>query len=563
MQNLNRRDFIAAGSAALGFATFAPNASAALTEPSMPPAPPSDEERRALIATAKFGLKEAVTSDSGMVICSHPLVARIGVDILRVGGNAADAYLAAALAQTIIEPHMTTITGFLGLTYFNANDKSVRSIDGIANVPMSALPSTPAHMYDGRSAVVPGWWAGFELALKSFASLPKGILMAPAIHYARGGFELYPFLWGEMFAQANWIGKTEGGWEIYFCDGHLRPLESRIVMVRAADTLERLLDEGNDYFYLGAFAQHFCEVVQGDRGVVTPEDFAAYEAHLTEPTHGSYRGLDVYASPAPGGLAMVLMLNMLEQFDIQKHGPPTKSVATLLKMMRILQLGRAERARWTSAEADELPTSTLLSKDYAASRLALLDAEAAINAPIPAHEDSNHITIVDAAGNVATGLHTSGAHPWQNGLFVDGISISAAGYFGATPRPGRRQRSNIAENMFFRDGRPVLACGSPSVGLSENIMQNLVHMFDFGTSIFESVNLPRFGGSSYVLPEHVMIEADMNPAGRAAALKRGMKFEVVTPWNWHHGAFEGIFIDSDGRQLGRGDPRRNSVAMSV
>ncbi len=567
-QTMNRREFLAAGAsgaAAIRLAAM-PGAAAPQGTPSTYQGgwtPPSDDERLALIAEAKFGPKKPASGNSGMVITSHPLVSRIAADILRLGGNAADAYMAAALSQTVLEPHMTTITGFFGLTYYDAARNSVRSIDGIANVPFKALPYSPVHMSDGRSAVVPGWWAGFELALETFGSMPKSVLMQPAIHYARTGYEAHPFLWGEIFAMVGSVGRTEQGREIYMPDGYLPQPGTRIVMQRAADTLERLRDEGNDYFYHGEFAQNFCEVVRANKGVVTPEDFAAYEARLTEPARGTYRDIDLYGSPLPGGGGMVLMLNMLELIDIQRLGPPTDSAVTLYKMLQITAEGRRERSRWRQADSHEYPSEVLLSKEYAEMRLRTMEAEDIVQRSTKMHEDSNHIAVVDADGNVATGLHTSGALPWRNGLFVDGISISASGFFGDKPRGGHRQRSTISENMFFKNGRPALACGSPSVGLAENVVQNVVNIFDFGIPIAEAVNRPRFGGGSYDLPGYTMIESDMNPAGRVLAEKKGAKLDVVNPWNWHHGSFDGIFIDENGRRHACGDPRRNAMAMTA
>ncbi|QIB66981.1 hypothetical protein G3T16_17890 [Kineobactrum salinum] len=176
---------------------------------------------------------------------------------------------------------------------------------------------------------------------------------------------------------------------------------------------------------------------------------------------------------------------------------------------------------------------------------------------------SNHLTVVDGNGNVATALHSCMSLPWTNGLFIDGTSICASGvhYTSGMPERGAHFNSRIVPLMVLKNGKPVLACGSPSVSLYENLVQNITNILDFGMSIEQSVNLPRFGGDWGRGSR--LIEQDIGEELIAAiAAKEGVELDVVNPRHWLHGSFEGIHIEGK-RAYACGDPHRTGVAMAV
>lgn len=526
------------------------------------------EERRSLIAQARFGRKKAVQGTKGMAVTSHPLASRAAINILKQGGNACDAALCASITQTVVEPHMTTITGVLSLLYYDAKTRKTTYMNGGMNTPKAPLPGfSVADLYTGRGVAVPGWWAGFEAALSKHGTKSKAELMAPAIEYARDGFEIHPFLWGEMFEMASKIGRTADGREIYMPEGSLLNPGEILRQPKAARTLERLVAEGNDYFYRGEFAKRFCDVVQKAGGVMTPEDFAAYQVRWQEPARGTYRGYEVLASPPPdnGGTHIIEALNMIELMDLQKQGPPTQSAETLYQMIRITNEVLIEGGKQGDPESHPVPLDVILSKEYARMRFKLLQMGSPLQqSPTAVPPGSNHVTVVDGAGNVATILHSCMSLPWTNGLFVDGISICAAGahFLRIMPKPSHRASAYVAPNIIFKSGQPVLTSGSPSVGLLANILQNTVNILDFGLSIEESIHRPRYGGRSLTsLVPMTMIEADVDERLRKEVLSRGALLEVVNPWNFHHGSFEGIVIDPATKTMSAcGDPRRAGQA---
>jgi gamma-glutamyltranspeptidase/glutathione hydrolase len=223
-----------------------------------------------LIEAAHFGPKQLATSRKGMAICTHPLASQEAINILHEGGNACDAALTCSVTQAVVEPHMTSITGVLSMLYYDAKSGKTTYVNGSGNAPKAELPGFNAgDLRTGRGVAVPGFWAGFEAAAKRHGKLDRKRLIAPAIHYARAGFQTHPFLWGEIFTQAHMLGLTDQGREIFLPHKIIPRPGEMLYQKRAADTLERLAAEGNDYFYRGAFAREFVDVVRGAGGVIT------------------------------------------------------------------------------------------------------------------------------------------------------------------------------------------------------------------------------------------------------------------------------------------------------
>ena len=564
----NRREFlkntlVGASYAGLAGAVHAPSLLAASS------GAVSTSQRHKLLDQAQFGRKTPASGKKGMVICSHPLASQAGVDLLKSGGNAADAALAMSVCQTVVEPHMTGITGVLSMLYFDAKTGQTSYVNGSAARPMADLPGFgAADIAAGRGVAVPGFWAGFEAAHAKHGKASRAAVMAAAIDYAREGFEMHPFLWGEIFTQFHMLALTPQGQEIFMKNNTLPRPGELLVQKRAADTLEALLAEGNEYFYRGAFAKELVDTVQAAGGVLTMDDMARYEARWQEPSEGTYRDYRVVASPPPdhGGSHMIEILNMVELLDLQKLGPPTDSPESLFHMARIAQQVYLDGSMQHDPASHVLPMEILLSKEYAQMRFELMQMDQTLDAgDAPPPPGSNHVTAVDAEGNVATILHSCMSYPWSNGLFAGGVTIVAAGahFLRVMPGPGDRISAYVCPNIIFDGNRPVLASGSPSVSLLQNILQNSVNILDFGIPIGESVNRPRFGGGSYTKPGTLLVELDVDPKVRDAAARRGIRWDTVNPWNWHHGSFEGIHMTADGTTHACGDPRRNAMAIAV
>ncbi len=370
-----------------------------------------------------------------------------------------------------------------------------------------------------------------------------------------------------MFTQMHLLGKYADGREIFFPGNTMLNPGEMLFQKRAADTLERLTEEGNAYFYRGAFAKEYSSVVREAGGVITPDDFARYDVRFDEPARGTYRGYDLVGSPLPdhGGMHVIEIMHMLECLDLPKIGPVNDSAETLWQMARVCAQVYADGGRHRDPKFHRVPIAQILSKEYARMRFDLLQMDAPLataSAEAAPPAGSCHVTAVDAAGNVATILHSCMSLPWSNGLFVNGVTIVASGahFNRVMPSPGERASVYVAPNMVMKNGKPVLVSGSPSASLLQNIVQNTTNMIDFGVPIHESVNRPRFGNVNAALA----VEADFRDDVRDAVRARGLPLAMVNPRNFAMGSFEGIWIDpATGRRSARGDPRRCSMAEAV
>jgi len=521
---------------------------------------------------ARRGRKQTARSAHGMAITSHPLATRTALDVLRAGGNACDAALSAAAVQLIVEPHMTSITGALSLLYHEAATATDRYLNADVNTPLVPLVGFSARDTTmGRGVPVPGFWAGYEAALKQFGSWKTKQLLAPAIALAREGFELDAFLYGEMYHHAHDITRTGSAQarEVFFPAGTMLTPGELLRQERAARTLERLAEEGSAYFYHGDFARHFVRTVQDAGGVITLDDLAAYEVRWQTPVRGTYHGYSLVSSPSPdnGGVLLIQALNMVELLEVPRWGPPARSRETLAALIRIHNDVYA--AGCSHVDGANLDYDTLLSKQHASERLAKLAMGTPSASPVGARPGTNHLVVADGHGNVASLLHSHMAYPWSNGLFVDGFTVSAGGIFflRTMPPPGGRATIYIAPTFVYKGDQLRFALGSPSPSLVANILQNLVNMLDFGMSIEESVHQPRFG--SYTFSDEGwtggnLVEPELIDRHGAYLNERGIYTRIAEPWAWILGAFECIGFDEAGHQMvSCGDPRRLSRAEGL
>jgi gamma-glutamyltranspeptidase / glutathione hydrolase len=573
---MKRRHFI--GNSLLGAAAISTSGYAANNSETTIPPDNWVKRRKKLVSEAYFGRKKGVSSSKGVAISSNPLVSQEAIDVLKAGGNAADAILAASIVQSVVEPHMTTLTGVFSMLYYDAKTGKTKYVNGSCNAPLAhkkaefKMADLPKIVKTANGALVPGFWGGFEKSHQVFGTMPLKKLMANAVRYAKEGFEAYPFLYGEIFDSADWISASEDGREIYFPKGNLIQPNELVIQRKLGDVLTRLQEEGSRYFYHGDFAKNYCKVVQDAGGIVTVADFERYEAMVQDPVKGSYRGYEILASPSPdmGGEVIIEMMQLAELYDWKKNGPIHQSYDSTLKAMQIA--GEVlNKGMFESLMGKQPPLEKRLSKKYAEERFAKLNGKPAALEDLYKAEapkiipGSNHLTVIDAQGNVATVLHSVMALPWNNTLYVDGVSIASPIYHYAmgVPNGGERINARIGPHMFMKNGKPILAGGSPSVSLMENVLQTSINILDFGLPVEEAVHLPRFGGSSIKDPSKKLIERGYNPDVIKNIEKLGVSFDLVRQWQWHMGSYEGVYIDPvTNLRSACGDPRRASQAKA-
>lgn len=526
------------------------------------------------VPAARYGRKPPVSGASGMVVTSHPLATRAARDVLREGGNASDAALAAAATQLVVEPHMTSLTGGLSLLHRDGTTGRATYLNGNVGAPLAPLPDFGgADLTRGRGVPVPGWWPAFDAARRRFATLDTARLLGPAIAAATDGFEVNPFLYGTAYGQQANLGASQQMREVFFEEGHLAVPGQTIRQPRAARTLTRLRDEGMDY-YLGDFARAFTATVAEDGGVITERDFAEYRVLEQQPLRGTYRDAEIVASPPPddGGAQLIQALNMLETVDLARLGPPTSSPETLRLLIQAHNTAYYAPPLRHDLSQDRERLETLLSKEYAHTRMALLETPPShAVAPPPG---TIHISVVDAAGDTVSLTHSHMASGFVNGLFCEGFQLSGGGSFfqRVLPGPGERASVYLAPNIVLQGGRPVVVSGSPSVSLVANVLQNLVNLLDFGMDIEESVAAPRFGARPHT-PERGWQPGNLLEAGfppdvlaevRRWADGQRLWTRTVNPWTALTGNFEAITLDRrSGEARSCADPRRVGAAEAA
>ncbi|WP_077035905.1 gamma-glutamyltransferase [Pelomonas sp. KK5] len=296
-----------------------------------------------------------------------------------------------------------------------------------------------------------------------------------------------------------------------------------------------------------------------------------------EPAWGSYKGHRIAGSPPPdnGGTHLIEILQLLEQLPLKQWGAPHESADTLYWLARCCTEVFNEGGRQRDPASFHLPLALITSKAYAQQRLELMkmslpDTFSATGVPYPG---SNHLTVVDAQGNIATVLHSVMSMPWSNGLIVDGVNIWAGGahFLRQMPKPGGRGTLYVAPHIVFDESgtQPLLAGGSPSVGLIPACVSNILNIVEFGQDIETSVHQPRVGGPSLaamLTPGNLSttIEVDCgDEALRADVKARGLPLETVSPWNFMLGSYEGIHLKADGSAEACADPRRAGAAEAA
>lgn len=514
---------------------------------------------------ARFGPKPVVEGTQGAVVTSHPLATRAGLDALHEGGTVVDAALAAAATQLVVEPHMTSLTGGLSMLYRSA-DGDAAYLNGNVAAPLAPLPDFgAADLSSGRGVPVPGWWPAFRAAQQRYGRLSISRLLEPAIMIAHQGFAVGPYLFGEIYANRTMLGCHTQGREAFLPDGTIVQPGETLRQDRVARTLARLVDEDLDY-YLGDFARAVAAEDQRGGGVLTADDLAANQPSWSEPLRGSYRGAEVLSSVPPddGGSQLIEALNLLELFDLAAMGPSSDSVDTLELLADV-----HEEVYYAPTRHDGRESERLLSKAYAAERVERLGRSRPIRpAPSPG---TIHITVVDGAGNVASVTHSHMASPWVNGLFAEGFELSGGGSFfqRGMPDPAAKAAVYLAPTVVLDGGRPLLACGSPSVSLVACVLQGVINVLDFGLPIEEAVAAPRFGVRPHepelgwqpgVTLEHGFADGVLEEF-RRRSVARGRWIRDIGPRHSLTGNFEAITIDPDSGVLRSfADPRRTGAA---
>ncbi|MEQ1942907.1 gamma-glutamyltransferase [Mesorhizobium sp. VNQ89] len=543
--------------------------------------------------------KAAVRATKHMVIAANPLAAQAGLDVLRNGGNAADALVVVQTVLGLVEPQSSGLGGGAFLTWYDAAGQTVTTFDGRETAPAAATPALflgadgePLGFFDavigGRSVGVPGVPRLMEAVHAKYGRTPWKDLLQPAIDMAEGGFAVSPRL-NTMITEDIERLDTQPATRAYFFDASGAPLAAG-TLVRNPDyaqTLRAIADGGADAFYTGEIAEKIVAAVNThatNPGSLSLKDLADYQVKERPAVCAPYRGLSVcgMGPPSSGALSIGQILGMVEPFDLATLGADDPESWRIIG--DATRLAFADRERYI-ADSDfvSIPKG-LLNTGYLAERSALISRPTALTDgdvkpgeppwdkaelrmdgaafDMPA---TTHFVIVDDEDNVAS-MTSSVENAFGSRQIVAGFILNnQLTDFSFAPEkdgqtvanrvePGKRPRSSMAPTIVLKDGKPVYALGSPGgSSIIPYVANTLIALIDWKLDMQAAISMPhmlnRFG--TYELEAETSAEGfvdDLEALGfktKAGDLNSGLHGIAITP--------EGL--------TGGADPRREGVAV--
>jgi gamma-glutamyltranspeptidase/glutathione hydrolase len=466
--------------------------------------------------TAEAGALEArdLAKRGTMGVASHAMVAachdrsvEIGLEILKRGGSAADAFIAVTFADYVQTPGASSLGGPMGALVYDARTGEVASL----GAPLKTVASvsgqwTASETAIGKQVLVPGAVVGLEALHRRYGRLPWADLVGPAARMAREGFVITPLYAAIISAYGASLRGAGYGQATYFHpDGASYRVGETLKLPAMADTLDGIALHGAAYVQTGPWAKAAVAAVRAHGGEMTAADLADYRPEWTPPLRITYRGRVVYGVSGhdSGGARLLLALKALEHGDIVALGHPSQSLDGLEAMVRISRAVAAEPALNSHAFFEDPAGPAALLTGPRASEI-WTDVQAKINrSPLPAPGSHSYaVAVVDAQGDAVAGTHTIESLPFgTNGIFVGGVPLNNTGVLHpyaadsayATP-PGSYLIEPISAVLAFESDKLVLAGSTFSASLWPGDFQMVSSILDFGWSPERVALTPRFGG---------------------------------------------------------------------
>ena len=514
-----------------------------------------------------------VTADRGMVASAHALASQAGLEMLKAGGNAVDAAVAAAFAIGVVEPNATGVGGEGMMVIYLERTKTAVAIDYRSAAPATAaypkgIPAT------GHAAVaIPGTVAGLTMALQKFGTMKLGQVMAPAISLAENGFVISSTLAGVIVDNFEEAAKNAALAKI-LCPTGL-PLEAGGILKNPdlAGSLRKIAAGGADVFYRGELAEAVAADMAANGGFITAADLASYRAVERVPVRGSYRGREIISAPPPvGGVTVVETLQILDQLALAKYAHMSPGYVHVVA--EALKRGFADYSAFV-ADPDfiTVPVAGLLSKPYAKARAAEIDPARItekVSAGEPAKFESpstTHLSTVDRWGNMVALTQTLsdffGAKVVIGGTGIilnnEMKNFSARGVNAMAP--GKRMRTTISPTILVQNGKAFATLGTPGAARIISTMTLLVsNLIDYKMGIQEAIEAPRFYARD--TDKDLYVESRV-PADTIAALtKLGYSITTQGDFDLFFGGAQGIVIDlKTSKRIGGADPRRDGAVV--
>lgn len=519
-----------------------------------------------------------------MVVAAHPLAVEAGLEMLKSGGNAVDAAVATAFALNAAEPFASGIGGGGFMVISLARQKKTTAINFREKAPKAATPmmfrekgeaEQEWRTTSGLAVAVPGSLAGWDLALRKYGTRSLADVSAKAIEIAEKGFAVSPTFSSINKDEYERLAKNSGEETCYLNNGFPYEPGELFRNPDLARTLKLIAANGAGEFYRSELAGKIVAAVRGKGGILTSEDLASYQAVEVQPLVGFYKGYTIVTAPPPasGGLHLLQFLNIIENWPVKDWGH--NSPATIHHLSEALRFIFADRERYVGdPEFISVPVRDILAKEYAAEIASRIQPDRTLSSyrcgefKEKKKGNTTHLCVMDKEGNVVALTQSI------NDFFGSGIVPEGTGFllndhmddFASDPQSvnspaaGRRPVSTMGPLIMFKNGRPVLALGSPGgTRIFSSLAQIILNVTEFGMTLDEAIEAPRFFSFSEGGRTRAVFVESRIPEQTISLLRRlGHEVKVREAYDKYFGGAQGIMVLLEKNTIyGGADSRRD------
>ena len=538
---------------------------------------------------SQMATAQPVWAKHGMVASQEALASRTGIEILKQGGNAVDAAVAVAFSLAVTLPRAGNIGGGGFMLVHLAKENKTIAIDYREMAPSKAKKDifldengdavTKLSREHGLAVGVPGTVMGMSLALEKYGTMTMAQVTAPAIKMAQEGISVTPDLAVSLAGLKRRMSQWPSTAAIFYkADGSDYQVDDILKQPELAHSLQLIAEKGTKGFYEGETAEKLVKAVQEAGGIMTLADLQNYKAVEREPVRGQYRGYEVVSMPPPssGGVHIIEMLNVLQQFPIDQFGHNTAQ--TIHVMAETMKHAYADRSEYLGdPDFYKVPVKQLTNKDYAQK----IASQIALNKTTPSTEikpgnlapyesdQTTHFSVVDKWGNAVSNTYTLN-FSYGSGLVAKGTGIllnNEMDDFSAKPgtpngyglvggdanavEGNKRPLSSMSPTIVMKDGKPFLVTGSPGGSrIITTTLQIIMNVIDHGLNIAEASNAARV--HHQWLPDELRVESSLNRDTISLLEAKGHKVKVQSAM----GSTQSIMVTDQGI-FGASDPRHS------
>ena len=537
------------------------------------------------ITGKNFATRSEVIAQHGMAATSHPLATQVAIDILKKGGSAVDAAIAANACLGLMEPVSNGIGGDIFAIVWDAKSQKLHGLNGSGRSPKSLTLNyflengyKEIPYYGPLPVSVPGCVDGWFELHGRFGKLTMKDNLQPAIEYARNGFPMAELIAYYLEGSAPRYEQYPGFKEVFMPNGRTPKKGEIFKNPYLANTLEKIAEGGRDAFYTGEIAKTIDTYMKDQGGFLSYEDLATHKSEWVDPVSTNYRSYDVWELPPNGqGIAVLQMLNILERYDIASMGFGSEEY--MHTFIEAKKLAFEDRAKYYSdMDFNKIPVEALISKDYANERTKMINPGRAARS-YPAgklgHGDTIYLTVADKDGNMVSLIQSNylgiGSGMTPTGL---GFVIQDRGNLFALDKdhmnvyePGKRPFHTIIPAFVTKDGVPFFSFGVMGGAMQpQGHVQVLINIIDFGMNIQEAGDAPRINHTGSSQPTG----AEMSDGGMVQ-LESGFDYEVIRELEKKghnivfsvgpYGGYQGIMWDEKNKvYYGASESRKDGMA---